>query len=307
MNASKLFPKLSTSVVLALFFGISLYIRVYLPYDQVFVGDVIKFTGVDAYYHMRVVDNLVHNFPRLIEFDPYFVYPTGSWMAMPPFFDWLLAGIIWVITLGSPTQQVIDVVGVYFPAFLGALAVIPVYFAGRALFGHWAGLISAGLIAVLPGEFLGRSILGFTDHHVAETLLSATAMLFLLLAIKASRVSGLTFSHLRRRDWATIARPIIYSLLSGIFLGIYLITWFGGPLFVFIISVFFVVQFVIDHLRRMPPDYLCLIGVIDNIRTIFAGCILLNIPQYRSTCSTSPVVHLPADDIAENQVAVLSA
>ncbi len=262
MNASKLSPILPASIALALLFGVALYIRTVLPYDQVFGGDFIKFTGVDAYYHMRVVDNLVHNFPRLIEFDPYFVYPTGSWMAMPPLFDWLLAGIIWVITLGSPTQHIIDVVGVYFPAVLGALTVIPVYFVGRALFGHWAGLISAGLIAILPGEFLGRSILGFTDHHVAETLFSATAMLFLVLALKASRGAGLTFSHLQHRDWATIAKPIIYSLLSGIFLGIYLITWFGGPLFVFIISVFFVIQFVIDHLRRKSTDDLCSIGVI---------------------------------------------
>ncbi|MFQ6122689.1 MAG: hypothetical protein ACE5LA_06500 [Dehalococcoidales bacterium] len=32
-------------ILLALFFGIALYFRVYLPYDQVFTGDWIKFTN----------------------------------------------------------------------------------------------------------------------------------------------------------------------------------------------------------------------------------------------------------------------
>ena len=63
MNTSRLSPKLVAGIILALFFGVALYLRVYLPYNQVFSGDWIKFTGVDAYYHMHLVDNLVHNFP----------------------------------------------------------------------------------------------------------------------------------------------------------------------------------------------------------------------------------------------------
>ena len=179
-----------------------------------------------------------------------------------PFFDWLLAGIIWVIGLGSPTQHTVDVIGVYFPAVLGALTVIPVYFIGKELFNRWAGVISAGLIALLPGEFLGRSILGFTDHHVTETLFTTVTMLFLILAIKAARQRQLTFNRLKHRDWAMSAKPVIYSLLAGIFLGIYLLTWAGALLFVFIISIYFIIQFIIDHLKHQSTDYLCLVGVI---------------------------------------------
>jgi len=259
---SRFSPKLLAGIIVGLFFGIALYFRVCLPYDQVFSGDWIKFTGIDAYYHMHLVDNLAHNFPRLMGFDPYLIYPGGAGVGSIRFFDWLLASIIWVIGLGSPTRHTVDMVGIYFPAVLGALTVIPVYFIGKELFGRWAGVLAAGLIALLPGEFLGRSILGFTDQHVAETLFTSVTILFLILALKAARQRQLTFNHLYRRDWATSAKPIIYSLLTGIFLGIYLLTWLGALLFVFIISIYFIIQFIIDHLKHKSTDYLCLVGVI---------------------------------------------
>jgi len=202
---------------------------------------------------------------------------------MPPFFHWLLGGVIWVIGLGSPSQHTVDVIGVYFPAILGALTIIPVYFIGKELFGRWAGVISAGLLALLPGEFLGRSILGFTDHHVAETLFTAISMMFLILAIKAARERQLTTRHLRQWDWATLSRPVIYSLLAGLFLGIYLISWVGALLFVFIIAAYFIIQFIIDHLRRQSTDYICLVGaVLFFIALVISAPVVRNAPNIAS-------------------------
>ena len=285
MNASKhqdagesrLSPKLLVGILVALFFGVALYLRVYLPYDQVFIGDWIKFTSIDAYFHMRLVDNLVHNFPHHTVIDPYRIYPGAGGVSIS-FFDWLLAGIIWVIGLGSPTQHTVDVVGVYFPTVLGALTVIPVYFIGKEFFGRWAGVISAGLIALLPGEFLGRSKLGFTDHHIAEVLFTTVTMLFLILAIKAARQREWSFSYLSRRNWARSIRPLIYSLLAGVFLGIYLLTWRGALLFVFIISLYFIIQFIIDHLKHRSTDYLCLVGVI-----VFFVASIIYLPTAKGT------------------------
>src|SRR4030043_1040304 len=157
MSQRRFSPGLIAGIIVALFFRVSLYIRVALPYDQVFVGDWIKFTGVDAYYFMRIVDNLVHNFPHLNSFDPYMLYPGGGGTGLCTFFVYFLAGITWLVGLGSPTQHTVDIVGVYFPAVLGALTVVPVYFIGKALFSRWAGVIAAGLVVLLPGEFLGRS------------------------------------------------------------------------------------------------------------------------------------------------------
>ena len=283
MSQGRLSPKLVAAIIVALFFGVALYLRIALPYAKVFSGDWIKFTGVDAYYYMRIVDNLVYNFPHLNSFDPYMLYPGGGGPSGYPLFDYLLAGIIWLIGLGSPTQHTIDMVGVYFPVILGALTVIPVYFIGKELFNRWAGVIAAGLIALLPGEFLSRSILGFADQHVAETLFTTIVILFLILAVKAARQRQLSFNHIKRRDWAIIAKPLMYSLLAGLFLGIYLLTWMGALLFVFIISVYFIVQFIIDHLRGRSADYLCFVG---TIIFIIALLMLLSISPGKLTLAS---------------------
>lgn len=262
MNIRKFPSGAIIGVLLIIFFFGALSLRIFLPYDQVFSGGWIKFTSNDAYYYMRLVDNTVGNFPHLTTFDPYYIYPGTYGIGGVHFFDWFLACIIWIIGLGAPTQHTVDVVGVYFPTVLAALTVIPVYFIGKALFNRWAGVIAAALIAIMPGEFMGRSILGFTDQHVAETLFSTAIMAFLMLAIKTAGQRQLTFSHLIQRDWKVIVRPLVYSVLAGIFLGIYYITWQGALLFVFIISLYLVIQFIIDHLRHKSSDHLGIAGAI---------------------------------------------
>ncbi len=288
MNQTRFPPEVCAGIILALFFSVALYLRVYLPYDHVFSGDWIKFSSVDAYYHMRLVDNLLHHFPQHITFDPYTFYPHGHTIGWPPFFYWLLAGIIWLVGLGTPTEHVADVIGVYFPAVLGALTVIPVYFIGKVVFNRWAGVLSAGLIALLPGEFLNRSTLGFTDHHVAETLFTTVFILFLILAIKSARQRQLTLNCLKGRDWAITRKPLIYGLLAGISLGIYLLTWVGGLLFVFLIFIYFIIQFIIDHLRGENTDYLAIVGTLCMVTAL-----IISLPIAPQTSWLGPL-YLPS-------------
>ena len=256
----KLPPAAIVGIILAVLCGISLYIRIALPYDRIFVDDWVWFRGTDAWYHMRHIENLLHHFPHINSFDPYMLYPGGGGGPGRPFLDWLVAGIIQLVSLGSPTQHTIDVVGAYIPAILGTVALIPVYFIGKELFNRWVGVTSAALVAILPGEFLNRSLLGFTDHHIAEALFSTVSMLFLIMAIKRAREREISFDHFLNKDWSTVTKPLVYTLLAGIFLGIYLLSWQGGLLLVFIIFVYLVIQFIVDHLRRKSSDYLCIVG-----------------------------------------------
>ena len=233
---TRLSPKAIYAIILLMIFGVALSLRICLPYEGIFVGDWVRFGLNDPWYHMRVVENLVQHFPHRITFDPFTFFPYGQHAPFAPFFDLLLGFVIWVIGLGSPSQHTIEVVGAYFPAILGALVIIPVYFIGKELFNRNVGLLSAGLIAILPGEFLFRSMLGFTDHHVAEVLFSAIAALFLILAIKSAREKEISFAHIWSRDWRNLRKPLIYALLTGITLGVYLLCWVGALLFVFIIA-----------------------------------------------------------------------
>jgi oligosaccharyl transferase (archaeosortase A-associated) len=265
MNRTEFNSKLVSGILLAVCFGAALYLRVVLPYDKVFVGDWIKFTGNDAYFFMRIVDNLVHNFPHLMTFDPYSIYPGGSALSTQTFWPYLISGVAWLFGFGSPSQHTVDMVGVYFPAILGVLTIIPVYFIGKTLFNRWAGVIAAGLVTIFPSEFLGRSILGFTDYHVAEVLFTTVTMLFLILAVKTGTEKQLTFGSLWHKQWSTVTKPLIYSLIAGIFLGIYFLIWSGALLFVFIIFAYLVIQFIIDHLKSRSTEYLCFVSTITFI------------------------------------------
>ncbi len=244
-----------SSLALTFCFLTSLLIRIIPPFDQIFTSLGVKFAMNDAYYHMRLVGNLAHNFPNFSYYDPYFVFPGTTVIGGAHFFDWLLATIAWAVGLGSPTQATIDMAGVYAPPVIAALLIIPVYFIGKSVFNKWVGLIGAGLIAILPGEFLGRSILGAADHHVAEVLFSTTAILFLILAIKS----------------VSTKRMMLFTVLAGVFLSIYLLTWSGGILFVGIIGLFMVIQIIVDYLRRESPKRITVVT-----STIFAITLLMN-------------------------------
>jgi len=256
----KLPPIVIVGIILAALCGISLYIRIALPYDQIFVNDWVWFRETDAYYYMRNIENLVNNFPHFNSFDPYILFPSGGGGLVRPFFPWLIAGIIRLVSLGTPTLHTMETIAAYMPAILGTLTLIPVYFIGKELFNRWVGVISAALVAILPGELLHRSLLGFTDHHVAEVLFSTVCILFLIMAIKRAREREISFGHLLGRDWSTITKPLVYTLIAGIFLGIYLLTWQGGLMFIFIIFAYLVIQFIVDHLRHKSSDYLCIVG-----------------------------------------------
>jgi oligosaccharyl transferase (archaeosortase A-associated) len=295
-------PIVIVGIILAALFGISLYIRIALPYDHIFVNDWVWFRETDAYYHMRHIETLVHNFPHFNMFDPYQLYPGGAGGLARPFFDWLIAGIIMLVSRGAPTLHTMETVAAYIPTILGTLTIIPVYFIGKELFNRWAGVIAAALVIILPGEFLHRSLLGFTDHHVAEVLFSTVSILFLIMAIKRARERAISFSHILSRDWSTIMKPLIYTLLAGVFLGIYLLSWIGGLFFIFIIFAYLVIQFIVDHLMHKSTDYLCIVGT-----PLFFIALLMLLPVLgKEGLDTIYRVSLPVAIVAPIALSVIS-
>ncbi len=245
--------KLIIPLILLVFAGLALFIRIIPCYHQIFTSSGIKFSGNDAYYQMRIADIIARNFPHAGTFDPYFQYPDGTIIGNIHLFSWLIGFISWLLGFGHPSQHLIDVVGAYFPAVLGALVVLPIYFIGKSLFGKWAGLIATGLVAIMPGEFLGRSMLGYTDQHVLETLLIAVTMMLLVM--------GLSDIGKRKRVVFGKRKRVVYGILAGLCLGLYIFTWVGAALFVFIITLYFVVQLATNHLKHKISNYLMWVGM----------------------------------------------
>jgi len=215
----------------------ALALRVVFLFDTVFRDTYVNFQDNDAWYHMRLIDNLVRNFPRPMLVDPY-IGPEAQPVAVAPLFDVIVAAVAWVVGLGRPSPHTIDVVGAVVPPVLGALVVLPVYGIGARLFGRVAGLLAAALVAVAPGHFLARSVLGYTDHHVAEALFSATAVLMLVVAVRQ----------------AERARRLRLAAGAGVALAAYFLTWTGAALLVFVVCAWAVAQYILDALHRRGDD-----------------------------------------------------
>jgi len=248
------------TVILALIFLLSLVLRMAVPWEQVFVGNWVKFTDNDAYFYVRLLDNLSRHFPFLSSYDPYYIYPGGrDFAGHPLFFVYLMGFTAWLFGGGAPSQHTVDLVGVYFPAVLGALLVFPVFFIGRAIFNKWAGLIAAGFITLMPGEFLARTLLGNTDSHVLEIFFSTLFMLFLLLSAYYGK--GLAVYPRGQEYRHRLVKPLVFGALAGLFLGLYLLSWAGALFFVFISFTWLVLQCMVDHLHGRPADGTGLAGL----------------------------------------------
>jgi len=241
---------------------VSLWIRI-LPSDNVLLpGGIVKFTTNDAWYHMRTLYVLLENYPHRMFFNPMTNYPNGSYIHFGPLFDQMMAITSLVLGMGNPSSQLVNTIGAYFPAVLGALTVIPVYYIGKYLGGHKTGVLAAILIAFAPGQFLSRSMIGFTDHHVAESLFSTFFMMFFMLALISAKEKKLRFEDVFNKNFKVLKEPFLYSFLAGVMYSAYQLCWPGGSLFLLIVLVYAIFQYIFDNFHNESSDYLGFTGVI---------------------------------------------
>jgi len=220
---------------------VSLWVRT-LPSDTVFLpGGIVRFATNDAWYHMRTLYVLLENYPNRMFYNPMTNYPYGSYIHFGPLFDQMIAITSFVLGMGSPSPQLVNTIAAYFPAVLGALTVVPVYYIGKYLGGRKTGLLAAILIAFAPGQFLSRSLIGFTDHHVAESLFSTFFMMFFILALISAKEKKLRFEDVFNKNLRVLKEPLLYSVVAGVMYSAYQLSWPGGSLFL-----------LITHLRRIP-------------------------------------------------------
>ena len=241
---------------------VSLWIRI-LPSDRVLLpGGIVKFTTNDAWYHMRTLFVLLENYPHRMFFNPMTNYPNGSYIHFGPLFDQMMAVTSLILGMGHPSSQLVNTIGAYFPAVLGALTVIPVYYIGKYLGGHKTGILAAILIAFAPGQFLTRSLIGFTDHHVAESLFSTLFMMFFMLALISAKEKNLRFEDVFNKKFTVLKEPFLYSVLAGVMYSAYQLCWPGGSLFLLIVLVYAIFQYILDNFRNESSDYLGFTGIV---------------------------------------------
>ena len=239
---------------------LSFYLRAIIPWSRVISESGVIFSSeTDSWYHMMLAKGTVINLQRLF-FDPMTNFPNGTPLHFGPLLSWAITVFSYIFGLGHPSDHLVEVVGALMPAVMGALLVFPVYFIGKELFGKSCGLVSALIVAVLPGQLFSRTTLGFTDHHAAEILFSTLTIMFLLLALHSGK--SMSFAAVQR-NWSAFKRPLLYSVLAGISLGLYIDAWSSGFLFEGIILLFILVQSIFDHVRGKNVEYLAITSSIS--------------------------------------------
>lgn len=207
-------------------------LRVWAPWDDVLSGARVNFLETDAWYHVRLAESQVRNFPHRVTIDPY-AAPDGQYVAVAPLLDTAIATAVFVTQGRNASTQYIERVAAIVPAIVGVLAVLAVWALATVAFDRRAGLIAGLLAAVLPGHFLDRTLVGFVDHHALEVLLS----------------------------FATLA-CIAYgsAAAAGISLGLYLLAWASGSYFVFILAVWITVTALLARAQRAATARLTMIA-----------------------------------------------
>ena len=100
-------------------------------------------------------------------------------------------------------------VALYYPVFMAVLTVIAMYFLGKEIAGSPAGIFAAIFMAVTPA-YIRRTSLGFFDTENIGIFAIVLTSLFFLRA---------------NDDRNNIERRVIYSVLSGLSLGLIYASW----------------------------------------------------------------------------------
>lgn len=226
-------------IILAGVVVFAVLIRVIPQMGYVFTDGMVLYRGVDAWYHMRLADVMAHNFPNPLLWDYYTIYPMGMDTGYRPF-------VTWIVTLPSVVGLDYHTWGAFVPPIAGGLCIVAVFFLVRELLpkSRFMPILASFLMAMLPSEFFHRSMLGFTDHHVFEVLFTIMGLLFMTMAIKRNK---------------------LFAFGTGVSLGMLSLSWYGMPLLVLPIFIWYLIMFLHKTREGEPTNDLHFITFVTGI------------------------------------------
>ncbi len=265
-------------ILLPVILILSFVARVVGQWANVFTPYGILLTDVDAYYHLRLAENMAGNFPHWLVWDNYAVYPSGAHVGYAPGMSWLIAGLSDFI----PSANKVVIAAAFVSPLLSVVTIISVYFLGKVLTdSRLVGILSASLVAFMPSEFLHRTLLGFADHHSLEVALTVPTILFIVAGEKYVK-------------WW-------YGILAGITLGMLHLSWYGSIMLTGVILLWYLLITLWEQWQALPLN--------ENRYAIalltFLISFLVFIPYWRD--SLNPKVYAAVLGIAAIAPLVLTA
>jgi dolichyl-diphosphooligosaccharide--protein glycosyltransferase len=235
---------------------------------------------------------------HLSEFDPYFQYRFTEYILKNGFISWVwpkqwIDLYRWhpqganVATTGYPAlpftaaffYKIISALGIgiglmdfcaLFPAIMGMLASLIIYFLGKDIGGKPVGLLAALFLALNP-SFIQRTTLGFFDD---ETIGIFALLLFAFLFLRAIE------------EDRQLSSTVKYSLASGVVLGYFCSGW-GAAFYPVDLTVLFV--FVLILLKRYTQRLLLAYSLTFGLGLFMAINVPRLSPAYITTIAILPV------------------
>lgn len=193
--------KLQTAILLCLIVTAIIF-RVYpaLPHSSDMAGHLISMD--DPYFHYKQTERL-YELGDVPDRD-YTIYPPegrGTPEKFPYYYNTYLAHLT-----GIPLHHII----LLYPIFFSMLGVIALYFFVREMTGDWKSATLAGFFFATMPVLLSKSFAGAIEEDLMGLVLAIVSMFFLL---KAARSAG--------------KENVLYSIISGLFFLVTLVTWKG--------------------------------------------------------------------------------
>jgi len=249
--------------VLVVLVGFMLWNRL-RNYGNFIIDGTIYLSGNDPWYHLRMTEYTVANFPSTMPFDPFTNFPHGTTPdQFGTLFDQLIALVALVLGLGSPNETLVREVFLVAPPFIALLAAIPGYFIGKRLGGRVGGLVVVGVIAFIPDRLMEVTIAGNVQHHGMEVLFMTLSVLGVMVALSHAEREKPVWELVSAREFGAMRNTIGYSMLAGLAMAMYVWTWPPGMWIFGILSIFFIVHMSIEHVRGNSPEHTAFVGIIS--------------------------------------------
>ncbi|TXT64549.1 MAG: Oligosaccharyl transferase STT3 subunit [Promethearchaeota archaeon] len=117
----------------------------------------------------------------------------------------------------------------FFPAFMGGLTVLAIYFLGKEVLDEKCGLFAAFFLALSPGH-IQRTVAGFYDNETIGVFAILMVFLFFLKTIRTGKIS--------------------YSILGGMFVGYLNLSWGGATFIDYIIPLIVLLLIIMNKYDR---------------------------------------------------------
>ncbi|MCX6818580.1 MAG: hypothetical protein NT129_01105 [Candidatus Aenigmarchaeota archaeon] len=277
ISFSLILKKYWTAIAVIIIVFLGFYVRVdgySLPYLR----------NIDSYAFYRQINDIVKNGVFSLH-DDLILAPDGLDRQLDIFpYQYLGAYSYMFIRIFIPGLELWRYL-IYFPALLAALLAIPMYFIGKTLYDKKAGVLAAFFI-VLDISIMSRSLGGDPDTDAITILMALLSMAIFLK----------TYKYLNEKKKLD-KKGLIYTVLTGVTLGIFSHTWVGYWYVVWLITGLILLKFITDSaiLKSIKTAWHTIKHVFYSYLLIMAILILLFIIPFYGISSVISIFSGPIE------------